>query len=96
MADPHFRIETIAEIMAMSQKTFYRKFKSLTGSTPGEFVRDIRLKKAKQFLDAPGNNVSDVAYLVGFSSPKYFSTCFKEKYKVSPSDYLKLKEGQTM
>jgi signal transduction histidine kinase/ligand-binding sensor domain-containing protein/DNA-binding response OmpR family regulator len=96
MADPHFRIETIAEIMAMSQKTFYRKFKSLTGTTPAEFVRDIRLKKAKQFLDAPGNNVSDVAYLVGFSSPKYFSTCFKEKYKVSPSDYLKLKETQTI
>lgn len=88
MADPQFRIETIAEIMNMSQKTFYRKFKSLTGTTPAEFVRDIRLKKAKQFLDIPGNNVSDVAYLVGFSSPKYFSTCFKEKYKVSPSDYL--------
>jgi DNA-binding response OmpR family regulator/anti-sigma regulatory factor (Ser/Thr protein kinase) len=96
MADPQFRIETIAEMMTMSQKTFYRKFKSLTGSTPAEFVRDIRLKKARQFLDIPGNNISDVAYLVGFSSPKYFSTCFKEKYKVSPSDYLKLKEGQPM
>jgi signal transduction histidine kinase/ligand-binding sensor domain-containing protein/DNA-binding response OmpR family regulator len=87
MADPQFRIETIAEIMNMSQKTFYRKFKSLTGTTPAEFVRDIRLKKAKQFLDIPENNISDVAYLVGFSSPKYFSTCFKEKYGVSPSEY---------
>ena len=94
MADPQFRIETIAEIMAMSQKTFYRKFKSLTGSTPAEFVRDIRLRNAKQFLDAPDNNVSDVAYMVGFSSPKYFSTCFKEKYGVSPSDYIKLKDNQ--
>jgi AraC-like DNA-binding protein len=42
-------------------------------------------------LDAGGSNISEVAYLSGFSSPKYFSTCFKEKYKVSPSDYLKAK-----
>jgi signal transduction histidine kinase/ligand-binding sensor domain-containing protein/DNA-binding response OmpR family regulator len=91
MTDPQFRIETIAEIMAMSQKTFYRKFKSLTGTTPAEFVRDIRLKKAKQLLDAHDNNVSEVAYMVGFTSPKYFATCFKEKYQMSPSDYLKSK-----
>jgi DNA-binding response OmpR family regulator/nitrogen-specific signal transduction histidine kinase len=91
MADPRFRIETIAEIMAMSQKTFYRKFKSLTGTTPAEFVRDIRLKKAKQLLDAHENNVSEVAYIVGFASPKYFATCFKEKYQMSPSEYLKCK-----
>jgi DNA-binding response OmpR family regulator len=91
MADPQFRIETIAEIMAMSQKTFYRKFKSLTGITPAEFVRDIRLKKAKQLLDTHENNVSEVAYLVGFASPKYFATCFREKYQMSPSEYLKCK-----
>ncbi|MBD0278757.1 MAG: helix-turn-helix transcriptional regulator [Bacteroidota bacterium] len=71
--------------------TFYKKFKSLTGLTPVEFVRDMRLQRAKQLLDAGGNNVSEVAYEVGFSNPKYFSTCFKEKYHVSPSDYMKSK-----
>ncbi|MGC4101329.1 hybrid sensor histidine kinase/response regulator transcription factor [Ferruginibacter sp.] len=96
MTDPYFRIETVAEAMAMSQKTFYRKFKSLTGLTPADLVRDIRLQKAKEYLDVPGNNVSDVAYMVGFASPKYFSTCFKEKYQVSPSEYIKSRQVQTL
>jgi signal transduction histidine kinase/ligand-binding sensor domain-containing protein/DNA-binding response OmpR family regulator len=91
MADPDFNIETVAETMAMSRTTFYKKFKSLTSLTPVEFVRDIRLQHAKQYLDAGGNNISEVAYLVGFSNPKYFSTCFKEKFNLSPSDYQKSK-----
>lgn len=95
MADTEFNIETVAEAMAMSRTTFYKKFKSLTGMAPIEFVRDMRLQRAKQFLDAGGNNVADVAYLVGFANPKYFSTCFKEKYRVSPSEYLKMKAEQS-
>jgi AraC-like DNA-binding protein len=77
--------------MAMSRTTFYKKFKSLTGMAPVEFVRDMRLQRGRQLLDAGTNNVSEVAYSVGFSNPKYFSTCFKEKYHVSPSEYQKAK-----
>ncbi|GAA4749821.1 two-component regulator propeller domain-containing protein [Flavisolibacter ginsenosidimutans] len=91
MADVDFNIETVAESMAMSRTTFYKKFKSLTNLAPVEFVRDMRLQRAKQLLEGGGANVSEVAYAVGFSSPKYFSTCFKEKYHVSPSDYGKSK-----
>lgn len=91
MADTEFNIDAVAESIAMSRTTFYKKFKSLTGVTPVEFVRDIRLQRAKQFLDAGGSNISEVAYMVGFSNPKYFSTCFKEKYRLSPSDYQKVK-----
>ena len=91
MAAPDFNIESVAESMAMSRTTFYRKFKSLTGITTVEFVRDMRLEKAKKLLDAGDCNVSEVAYEVGFSNPKYFSTCFKEKFQVSPSDYLRSK-----
>src|SRR5688500_4014195 len=91
MADPEFNIETVAETIHVSRTTFYKKFKCLTGLTPVEFVRDMRLQRAKQYLDAGGNNISDAAYLSGFSNPKYFSTCFKDKYHVSPSDYLKSK-----
>jgi len=91
MADPEFNIETVAETITMSRTTFYKKFKSLTSLAPVEFVREMRLQRAKQYLDAGGNNVSEVAYLVGFGNPKYFSTCFKERFSVSPSDYLKSK-----
>lgn len=94
MADPEFNIETVAETIRMSRTTFYKKFKCLTGLAPVEFVSEMRLQRARQYLDAGGNNVSEVAYLVGFANPKYFSTCFKEKYQVSPSDYLKSKLPQ--
>lgn len=89
MTDFDFNIDAVAESMAMSRTTFYKKFKSLTGMAPVEFVRDMRLQRAKQLLDAGGNNISEVAYTVGFNSPKYFSTCFKDKYHISPSDYVK-------
>jgi signal transduction histidine kinase/ligand-binding sensor domain-containing protein/CheY-like chemotaxis protein/AraC-like DNA-binding protein len=91
MTDPGFNLETVAESMKMSRSTFYKKFKSLAGIVPVEFVRDMRLQRARQYLDAGHTNISDVAYLSGFSSPKYFSTCFREKYQVSPSDYIKAK-----
>ena len=93
MADPEFNIDLVAESMAMSRTTFYKKFKSLAGMTPVEFVRDMRLQKAKQYLDSGDSNISEAAYLAGFSNPKYFSTCFKEKYHVSPSDYQRTKTG---
>jgi signal transduction histidine kinase/ligand-binding sensor domain-containing protein/DNA-binding response OmpR family regulator len=93
MADTDFNIDTVAESLNMSQKTFYRKFKSLTEMTPVEFVRDMRLQRAKHLLDAGGSNVSEIAYTVGFSNPKYFSTCFREKYNTSPTEYLKARIG---
>ncbi|MFL5745072.1 MAG: two-component regulator propeller domain-containing protein [Niastella sp.] len=91
MTDPGFNMETIAESMNMSRSSFYKKFKSLTGLTTVEFVRDMRLQRSKQYFDAGSTNIAEVAYWSGFSNPKYFSTCFREKYQVSPSDYLKTK-----
>ncbi|MBC7888484.1 MAG: response regulator [Ferruginibacter sp.] len=91
MGDIDFNIDLVAASMAMSRGTFYKKFKSFTGLTPVEFVRDMRLQRALQYLDNGGKNVSEIAYLVGFNHPKYFSTCFKEKYEVSPSDYQRAK-----
>lgn len=89
MVEPDFNIELVAEGMSMSRTTFYKKFKSLTAMTPVEFVRDFRLEKAKQYLEAGDNNVSEVAYMTGFSNPNYFSTCFKEKYGKSPSEFIR-------
>jgi signal transduction histidine kinase/ligand-binding sensor domain-containing protein/AraC-like DNA-binding protein/AmiR/NasT family two-component response regulator len=91
MIDPGFNMEIVAESMNMSRSAFYKKFKSLTGLTTVEFVRDMRLQRSKQYFDAGSTNVSEVAYWSGFNNPKYFSTCFREKYQVSPSDYLKTK-----
>lgn len=89
MVDVAFNIDTVAESIGMGRTTFYKKFKSLTNLAPVEFVRQMRLKRGKQLLDANGQNISEIAYAVGFNSAKYFSTCFKEEYGVSPSEYLK-------
>jgi signal transduction histidine kinase/ligand-binding sensor domain-containing protein/CheY-like chemotaxis protein/AraC-like DNA-binding protein len=91
MANPDFNIDNVADIIAMSRSAFYKKFKSLTDMAPVEFVREMRLKRAKQYFDAGDHNISEIAYQVGFSNAKYFSTCFKEQYQLSPSEYLKSK-----
>lgn len=93
MRQPDFNIEDVATAIGMGRTTFFKKLKSLTSLSPVEFVRDMRLKRSKQLLDSGNCTVSDAGYLAGFNSLPYFSTCFKEKYQLSPSAYLKqLKE----
>ncbi|QKJ30768.1 response regulator [Mucilaginibacter mali] len=91
MANPEFQVDEVAESMGMGRTTFFTKFKSLTNLAPVEFVRDMRLKRGLQHLDAGETNISVIAYTVGFNNARYFSTCFKEKYKVSPSEYIRQK-----
>ncbi|WP_278009144.1 hybrid sensor histidine kinase/response regulator transcription factor [Flavobacterium gyeonganense] len=92
MTNPKFNIDLIANALNMSRVTFNRKFKSLTNITPVEFVSEMRLKRAKQYLDAGETDIANIAYKAGFNGAGYFSTCFKEYYKISPSDYLKQKQ----
>ncbi|MDR7209396.1 two-component regulator propeller domain-containing protein [Flavobacterium piscis] len=92
LTNPKFNIDVIAKTLNMSRVTFNRKFKSLTNMTPVEFVSNMRIKRARQFLDAGETDIADIAYKVGFNGAGYFSTCFKELYKISPSDYLKQKK----
>jgi AraC-like DNA-binding protein len=77
----------LAGELSLSRSKLYRKIKSLTGSTANEFIRKVRLKKAKQLLENKEFNISEVTYKVGFSSPSYFTKCFKEYYGVLPTDY---------
>ncbi|QKJ30685.1 response regulator [Mucilaginibacter mali] len=89
MPDPDFNIDAVAALMNMSRSPFYKKIKSLTGLAPVEFIREMRLKRARQYMDAGETVVSDIACKVGFYNVKYFSTCFKDKFEKSPSDYIK-------
>ena len=78
----------MASSIGMGRTSFYNKFKSLTNLTPVEFVREMRLKRARQYLDAGETNIATVAYSSGFNNAKYFSTCFKEMYHMSPKEYV--------
>jgi signal transduction histidine kinase/ligand-binding sensor domain-containing protein/DNA-binding response OmpR family regulator len=95
MADVQFNIDEVATAVGLGRTTFYKKLKSLTGMAPVEFVKEMRLKRSLQLMDSGEFNISEISYRVGFTSLAYFSTCFKEKYQQTPSQYLKqLKEKQ--
>ena len=88
MEDSEFSNEVFCQMMNMTQSTLYRKLKSLTGMSPNEFIRDVRIKKACMLLQRPDLQVSDVAYMVGFTDPKYFSLIFKKETGMSPTKYI--------
>lgn len=87
LQDSGFKLDSLAAELCLSKSTMNRKIKSMTGLTPMDFVRNIRLRTACRLLRHRGTNVSDAAYAVGFSDPKYFARCFKEVYGITPSQY---------
>ncbi len=87
MSDEEFTINSLESQLGLSHSTFYRKIKTLTGQSGQEFLLNVRIKRAHQILsEKKGVRVSEVAYMVGFSSPKYFTKCFKEYFGYSPSE----------
>lgn len=89
--DPDLSVDILSKTMFMSRGTLYNKVLSLTGETPVEFVRSIKLKKAVALLEKSDMKISQIGYAVGFSNPNYFARAFKAKYNVSPSEYIQLK-----
>lgn len=87
MDNPDFSVEDFSTAMHMNRVTLYRKILALTGKSPLEFIRSIRLKRAAQLLEKSGMTVAEIAYKVGFNNPKQFSKFFKEEFKVLPSQY---------
>lgn len=92
IGDESFNINAFAASMNISVSLLHRKIKNLTNTTPNEYLKDFRLQRAAQLLKSKAFNVSEVSYKVGFSDVKYFSTCFKKKYGVTPSVYQKESE----
>ena len=86
-ADPEYNVEKLSETLGLSRGHLHRKIKELTGTSPVEFLRTYRLNKATQLLRQNAYTVSEVAYRTGFSSPAYFSKCFKAVYGVTPTEY---------
>lgn len=87
MANPDFTINQLSRELALSRTIFYEKLKALTGQSPQEFIRLIRMKEAARLL-RQGIPVQEVALLVGFMDAKYFSTAFKKHFGVSPSKFV--------
>ena len=91
MRDPELNVEDLGKDMGLSRVQLYRKLKSLTNYAPNELLRQARLKKATSLLASSEMTVAEIAYEVGFSSPSYFTKCYKEQFGESPTDFLKRK-----
>ena len=89
-------VSQIAADLGVSSSTLYRKLKSLTDLSANEFVRTIRLKRSLEYLKTSDLTISEVSYRVGFSDPKYFSTCFRRLYHRTPSDYQAQQRGSSV
>ena len=85
--DTELSVEQMATDIGMSRVQLYRRLVSVTGKTPSEFIRLIRLRHAERLLAESQLTVSEIAYRVGFSSQRYFSRCFKDLYGYMPSQY---------
>lgn len=86
MSDSSLSVETISSALGLSRVQMYRKVKQLTGQSPVEIIRVTRLKKAEHLLKSTKMTVSEISYDVGFSSPSYFSKCFKDYFGCQPGE----------
>ncbi|MVM35899.1 response regulator [Spirosoma sp. HMF4905] len=86
--DSSLSVEWLADQLAVSRKTLYRKVQTLMQLSPNDLIRQYRLRKAIDLLRA-GHNASETAYMVGFESPSYFTRVFKEFYNQTPTDYIR-------
>ena len=87
MSDTSFNVEALTEKLGISRAVLYKKIHALSGDSPLDLIRKIRLKKATELFDKKFGNISEVALEVGFNNPAYFSECFRKQFGISPTQY---------
>lgn len=87
LSDSLFGVEKMAKEIGMSRASLHKKLKSITGFAPGDFIRNIRLKRAANLLHKGADSVTQIGFAVGFEDQSYFSKSFKKQFGVSPSEY---------
>ena len=88
--NPEFDVDDYCQAMAMSKSQLYRKTIALTGMSPNILLKEFRLEKAKELMKKQFHNISQVTFDAGFTSPSYFTKCFKKKYGLLPMSYVEL------
>jgi len=87
ISSPDFSVKELSRELFMSRVAVYKRLFALTGKTPIEFIRSIRLQRASQLLEKTEMTIAEVAYEVGFNNPKYFTKYFKAEFNIVPSAY---------
>lgn len=87
--ETEFSVEELASSLNISRSYFYKKMIKITGKKPIEFIRTIRMKRAQQLLTESQMQISEIAYILGYNSPKVFSKHFKDEFNISPSEFIR-------
>jgi AraC-like DNA-binding protein len=87
ITDENFSVEILAENLAISRSLLHKKLTALTGESPNELIKRIRLNKAAKLIEYKSGNISEIALQVGFSNPSYFAECFYKQFGFKPSQY---------
>ena len=87
MADSNFGVERLCEITKMSRSSLHRKIKALTGGSPTDFIRIVRLKKAAELITEGKYKISEICYIVGINSPSYFIRVFQKQFGITPKEF---------
>lgn len=96
MGDPDTSVESMSAHLCMSRVQLYKRMVSLTGTTPSEYLRAKRIKRAEELIHSDELNISEIAYTVGFNNPRYFTKYFQETYGLTPSQYKKKLNGESI
>ena len=92
--DDGLRIDDMAEAVNMGRTMFYENVRRIVGLSPSDFLRQVRMQRARQLIVKSRQSVAQIAYSVGFTDPKYFTKCFKKDTGMTPSEYKeKMSEG---
>lgn len=93
MGNSELNIETLASSLGFERTQFYRKIKAITGMSPVELIRTLRLRKAQEMIKGTGRTMSEIAYEVGFSNPAYFTKCYREAFGETPTETRNRKDS---
>ena len=88
LTDTQLSVENLSRHVGMSRSSLYSKLLDITGQTPVEFIRSVKLEKAAELLKKSNMTIAEIAYSVGFGTPNYFAKSFKAKFNMLPSEYI--------
>ncbi|WP_293907228.1 MULTISPECIES: two-component regulator propeller domain-containing protein [unclassified Sphingobacterium] len=94
--NPQLSVEALSAHTSMSRASLYNKLLELTGMSPVDFIRSVKLEKAANLLEKSDKSISEIAYETGFANPNYFTKVFKAKYQMTPSEYIQLQKSTSV